>query len=94
MKMIDFEKAKKYMYEGEPVFMVKLDGSLKELTESISWMTLFFHNIKGGSYAVYRRKSIGEFHKEIHIGKKVFTVDHIKKGGGSEWKLASYRAKQ
>lgn len=94
MKMIDFKKAKKYLYEGIPVFMVKLDGTLKELTEATDWMSLFFHNIKGGSYAVYRRKSKGEFRKEIRIGGKVFAVEHTKKGGDSEWKFASYRDKQ
>lgn len=94
MKMIDFEKAKKYLYEGVPVFMVKLDGTLKELTEATDWKSLFFHNIKGGSYAVYRRKSKREFRKEIRIGGKIFTVEHTMKGGDFEWKFASYRDKQ
>lgn len=94
MKMIDFEKAKKYMCEGLPVFMVKLDGTLRELTGETDWMILLIHNLNGGSYAIYRRNSNGEFQKEIRIGGKVFTVEHTKKGGDFEWKFASYRDKQ
>ena len=46
--------------------------------------------------AVYRKKHkcIGEFHKEIHIGKKVFAVEHTKEGGGASWMFASYRENQ
>ena len=69
MKMIDFKKAKKLMYEGALVFMVRMDGSLKEMTEATDWKSLFFHNIIGGSYAVHRRRFTGKFHKEIRIGK-------------------------
>lgn len=91
MKLIDFKKAQKYMYEGVKVFMVNMDGTLVKLTESTDWIALFFYNIKGGSYAVYRKRIAGEFHKEVRIGKKVFAVDHTKKGGDSEWKFASCR---
>ena len=96
MKLINFEKAKKYLMEGVQVYMVNLDGSLVELNEDTDWKSILFHNLKGGSYAVYRRKhkGIGAFHKEIHIGKKVFAVDHTKEGGGASWMFASYRENQ
>lgn len=94
MKLIDFKKAQKLMYEGVQVFMVHMDGTLVEVTESTDWKALIFHNIKGGSYAVYRKSFADEFHKEVRIGKKLFAVDHSKKGGDSEWKFASYRDKQ
>lgn len=98
MKLVDFEKAKKYLMEGVQVFMVSLDGSLVELNEDTDWKSIMFHNLKGGSYAVYRRKhhvsGIGEFRKEIHIGRKVFAVEHTRKGGGASWMFASYRDDQ
>lgn len=76
MKLINFEKAKKYLMEGVQVYMVNLDGSLAELNEDTDWKSILFHNMKGGSYAVYRKKhkGIGEFHKEIHIGKELGEV--------------------
>ena len=82
MKLVSFEKAKKYLMEGVQVFMVNLDGSLVELNEDTDWKSILFHNLKGGSYAVYRRKhkGIGAFHKEIHIGKWDFSVSHTKRG--------------
>lgn len=46
MKLIDFKKAQKFMYEGERVFMVQMDGSLEEMTEETDWKSLFFHNLK------------------------------------------------
>ena len=96
MKLVNFEKAKKYLMEGVQVYMVNLDGSLAELNEDTDWKSILFHNLKGGSYAVYRRKhkGIGEFHKEIHIGKKVFSVEHTKEGGSASWMFASYRDDQ
>ena len=96
MKLVNFEKAKQYLMEGVQVYMVNLDGSLVELNEDMDWKSILFHNLKGGSYAVYRKKhkGIGEFRKEIHIGKKVFAVEHTKEGGGASWMFASYRENQ
>lgn len=94
MKLIDFKKVQNLMHEGVQVFMVRMDGTLLELTESTDWKTMFFHNIKGGSYAIYRKRYAGKFHKEIRIGKKVFAVDIAKKGGDFEWKLAFYKDNQ
>ena len=96
MKLVNFEKAKKYLMKGVQVYMVNLDGSLVELNEDTDWKSILFHNLKGGSYAVYRKKhkGIGEFRKEIHIGKKVFAVEHTKEGGGASWMFASYRENQ
>lgn len=93
MKLIkDYKKAQEYLLEGIPVYMVKLDGSLEELTEA-NWMAVIFHNLKGGRYAVYRKKliEVGEFQKDIHIGKRILTVSHTMKGGGSSWMFASCR---
>ena len=83
MKLVSFEKMKKLMMQGETVYMVMMDGQLVEITADTDWQMLFFHNLRGGSYAVYRKKftGIGEFRKDIHIGKWDFTVSHTKKGG-------------
>ena len=83
MKLVSFNKMKKLMMQGETVFMVMMDGQLVEITADTDWQMLFFHNMRGGSYAVYRKKftGIGTFTKDIHIGKCNFTVSHTKKGG-------------
>ena len=83
MKLVSFNKMKKLMMQGETVFMVMMDGQLVEITADTDWQMLFFHNMRGGSYAVYRKKftGIGTFTKDIHIGKWKFTVSHTKKGG-------------
>lgn len=97
MKLIrDYKKAQQYLMEGIPVFMVRLDGSLLELTEDTDWRILYFHNLKQGSYAVYRKKftGIGEFCKAIHIGSRTLMVEHTKEGGGALWKFASYREEE
>ena len=98
MKLVSFEKAKQNLMEGVQVFMVNLDGSLVELNEDTDWKSILFHNLKGGSYAVYRKKhpvsGIREFRKEIHIGRKVFAVEYTRKGGGASWMFASYRENQ
>ena len=80
MKLIDYKKAQKNLLNGVPVYMVQIDGSLLELTEATDWQSVFFHNLKSGCYAIYRRKfnGIGEFNKTIHIGKTAFTVEHAK----------------
>lgn len=97
MKLItDFKKVQKYMLDGTTVYMVGLDGSLSEITEDTDWKNLLFHNLRGGSYAVYRKKftGIGTFRKDIHIGKNTFTVEHTKEGGGASWRFASCRENQ
>ena len=94
MKLItDYRKVQKYLLEGIQVFMVKMDGSLVELTEETDWKTLFFHNLKQGSFAVYRKRftGIGKYHKDIHVGNRTWTVEHTKKGSGSSWMFASCR---
>ena len=53
--------------------------------------------MKQGSYATYRKKftGIGKFTKDIHIGKRTFTIEHSKEeGGGASWKFASCRENQ
>ena len=97
MKLItDYRKAQQYLMEGTAVYMVQLDGSLVEITEATDWKTLLFHNMKQGNYAIYRKKfaGIGEFHKDIHIGRRTLTVEHTKEGGGASWMFASYRDDQ
>ena len=97
MKLItDYRKAQQYLMEGTAVYMVQLDGSLVEITEATDWKTLLFHNLKQGNYAVYRKKftGIGEFCKDIHIGKRTLTVEHTKEGGGASWRFASCRDKE
>lgn len=97
MKLItDYRKAQQYLMNGISVFMVQLDGSLVEITENTDWKTLLFHNMKQGNYAIYRKKftGIGEFRKDIHIGKRTLAVEHTKEGGGASWKFASCRGNQ
>lgn len=94
MKLItDYRKVQQFLMKGIAVFMVQMDGSLVEITEDTDWKTLFFHNLKQGNYAVYRKKftGMGGFYKEIHIGKKMFAVEHKREGGGVSWMFASYR---
>ena len=84
MKLIsDYKKVQKYLLDATPVYLVQMDGTLLELTEATDWKLVFFHNLKGGNYAVYRKKftGIGTFCKDIHIGKWSFVVSHRKEGG-------------
>ena len=83
MKLVSFEKMKKLMMRGETVYMVMMDGQLMEITADTDWQMLFFHNLRGGSYAVYRKKftGIGAFQKVVHIGNWSFGVSHDEKGG-------------
>ena len=43
MKLVNFEKAKKYLMEGVQVYMVNLDGSLVEMNEDTDWKSILFH---------------------------------------------------
>lgn len=83
MKMIsDYKKVQKYMLDGIPVFLVLIDGTLMEVTGATDWKLLFFHNLKGGTYAIYRKKfTVGSFSKDISIGKWTFTLSHVEKVG-------------
>lgn len=83
MKLVtDYKKVQKLLFEGNSVFMVELDGSLVEITADTKWETIFFHQLKGGNFAVYRRKlTIGTFAKSINIGRWSFAVSHEEKGG-------------
>ena len=96
MKIVSFEKAKALMMEGVAVYMVALDGALEQITADTDWKKILFHNMKQGSYAVYRKKftGIGGFRKDIHIGKRMLTVEHTKEGGGASWRFASCRENQ
>lgn len=83
MKLVkDYDKVQEYLMDGIPVFMVKLDGSLEEITKDTDWKTLFFHTIAQGYFAVYKKKfTIGTFCKDIRIGKWSFIVSHTAEGG-------------
>lgn len=78
----NYKKVQKLLFEGIPVFMVELDGSLVEITNDTKWETVFFHQLKGGNFAIYRRKLIiGTFAKNINIGNWSFTINHRERGG-------------
>lgn len=96
MKIVSFEKAKALMMEGVAVYMVALDGVLEQITADTDWKKILFHNMKQGSYAVYRKKftGIGDFRKDIHIGKRTLTVEHTREGGGASWTFVSCRDKE
>ncbi len=82
MKKVKFEKVYSYIMKGEPVYMVMLDGSLVELAENPDMELLMFHTLRGGSFAVYRKKltDIGAFGKTIRIGRWSFSISHEEKG--------------
>ena len=81
MKKIRFEKIFSYIMKGEPVYMVMLDGSLVELAENPDMELLMFHTLRGGGFAVYRKKltDIGAFDKTIRIGRWSFSINHDEK---------------
>jgi hypothetical protein len=83
MKKIKMNKVGEYMMNGEPVFMVMMDGSLVEIEGASDMETIFFHSLTGGSFAVYRKKfeGIGNFAKSIKLGGWTFSINHEKKGG-------------
>jgi hypothetical protein len=83
MKMIKMNKVGEYMMNGEPVFMVMMDGSLVEIEGASDMETIFFHSLTGGSFAVYRKKfeGIGNFAKSIKLGGWTLSINHEKKGG-------------
>lgn len=83
MKLInDYKKVQKYLLDSTPVYLVQMDGTLLELTEATDWKLVFFHNLKGGNYAIYRKKfTIGTFVKNVNVGKWSFSVSHTEKGG-------------
>ena len=83
MKMIKFEAIRKYVMKGEQVFMVMMDGELVEITSETDMESLFFHNLTGGSFAVYRKKleGPGSFYKSIKVGNWTVSIGHTKKAG-------------
>lgn len=86
MKMIKMNKVGEYMMNGEPVFMVMMDGSLVEIEGASDMETIFFHSLTGGSFAVYRKKfeGIGNFAKSIKFGGWTLSINHEKKGGDED----------
>ncbi len=86
MKKIKMNKVGEYMMNGEPVFMVMVDGSLVEIEGASDMETIFFHSLTGGSFAVYRKKfeGIGNFAKSIKLGGWTLSINHEKKGGDED----------
>ncbi len=82
MKLIKLDKIGEFMAKGEPVFMVKQDGSLVPITDKIKMEALFFHSIFGGGFAVYRKNhdSNGACGKTFKLGRWTFTVKREQKG--------------
>lgn len=83
MKLVKFDQIRKYLANGEDVFMVMDDGQLVEMNINTDWQLLFFHQLRGGAFAVYRKKwnGLGTFSKDIHIGNWSFNISHKEKGG-------------
>lgn len=86
MKLINFDRAKKELMNGNQVYMVNLDGSLVEFTGDTDWQTLFFHTLKNGSFAINKKvhKPL-YFDKELHIGKRTIGIARTEKGGAFTW---------
>lgn len=82
MKKIQLNQVGKYMMMGEPVYMVMMDGSLVEIEGASDMESIFFHNLTGGAFAVYRKKfeGIGSFSKSIKFGGWMISIGHEKKG--------------
>ena len=83
MKKIKMNKVGEYLMMGEPVFMVMMDGSLVEIEGASDMGSIFFHNLTGGAFAVYRSRSEG-FAKSIKLGGWTFSVNYEKEGGEEE----------
>ena len=86
MKKIKLNKVGEYMMNGEPVYMVMMDGSLVEIEGASDLESIFFHTLTGGSFAVRRKKfeGIGNFAKSIKLGSWTFSINHEKKGGDED----------
>ena len=86
MKKIKMNKVGEYMMNGEPVYMVMMDGSLVEIEGASDMESIFFHNLTGGSFAVHRKKfdGIGNFAKSIKLGGWTLSINHEKKGGDAD----------
>lgn len=82
MKKIQLNQVGKYMMMGEPVYMVMMDGSLVEIEGASDMESIFFHNLTGGAFAVYRKKfeGIGNFTKSIKLGSWMISIGREKKG--------------
>ena len=70
MKLVNFEKAKKYLMEGVQVYMENLDGSLVELNEDTNWKSILFHNLKGGSYSG-SHSNLGYLQLPVNLGYRL-----------------------
>ncbi len=86
MKTIKMNKAGEYMMNGEPVYMVMMDGSLIEIEGVSDMESIFFHTLTGGTFAVHRKKfeGIGSFAKSIKFGGWTLSINHEKKGGDED----------
>lgn len=84
MKKIRMDKVGKYLMEGETVFLLNSDNSLQEITADTDVEKIFYHNLLGGCFAVYRRKHLGSFHKRIQIGRWTVSVSRAEKGGDED----------
>lgn len=82
MRKIQLNQIGKYMMMGEPVYMVMMDGSLVEIEGASDMESIFFHNLTGGTFAVYRKKfeGIGNFSKSFKIGGFTISIGREKKG--------------
>ncbi len=83
MKKIKMNKVGEYMMNGEPVYMVMMDGSLAEIEGASDMESIFFHTLTGGTFAVQRKifEGIGNFAKSIKLGGWTLSINHEKKGG-------------
>ena len=77
MKMIKMNKVGEYMMNGEPVFMVMMDGSLVEIEGASDMETIFFHSLT-------KFEGIGNFAKSIKLGGWTLSINHEKKGGDED----------
>ena len=86
MRKIQLNQIGKYMMMGEPVYMVMMDGSLVEIEGASDMESIFFHNLTGGAFAVYRKKfdGIGSFAKSIKLGGWTLSINYEKKGGDED----------
>ena len=85
MRMIKAEKIGEFMMKGQQVFMVMPDGSLVEINEDTDVQKLFFHSLRGGAYAVFKKRhSTGAFAKTIKIGRWSVTLNHEERGGDQD----------
>ena len=82
MRLIKVNQIGEYLLKNEQVFMVMIDGSLREIQGSEDMEEVFFHFLLGGSFVVYKKKFelFSNFTQTLKLGPWSFTIAFEKEG--------------